>query len=293
VLVVHQWAELRRLHFTENVGVRELARRFGLHRKTVRRALQRADPPKYARPPAASKLDAFKDEVHRLLKDVDSTHASTCTRAIDLRPCSESLSMRGPPRERFARRHGLAPRSGRPPLAADSDGPAYRRARWPEAPTRSSVPAARLALREHWGRVKSMRRAITIVSCVLVSLALTANIALADACENASRPAPIGNQPTATGNWVWLPSLSLPFPVPAVWAFAVPGGPINDSGLYVTPGANGNFTNGAAFALLGMSANCDTSKESSRQSTNGIQNHCPEGHRLGRRTLLRLPASAV
>ena len=69
MLVVNQWAELRRLHFTENVGIRELARRFGLHRKTVRRALQRADPPKYARPPAASKLDPFKDEVHRLLKD--------------------------------------------------------------------------------------------------------------------------------------------------------------------------------------------------------------------------------
>lgn len=118
-----------------------------------------------------------------------------------------------------------------------------------------------------------MRRAMTIVSCVLVSLALTANIALADACENLSRPAPIGNQPTATGNWVWLPSLGIPG-LPAAWAFVVPGGPINE--FFDTPGANGNYTNGQAFALLGMSANCDTSKDTSRQSTNGIQSHaCP------------------
>lgn len=69
MLVVEQWAELRRLHFSENVGIRELARRFGLHRKTVRRALARAEPPKYSRARATSKLDPFKDEVHRLLKD--------------------------------------------------------------------------------------------------------------------------------------------------------------------------------------------------------------------------------
>jgi transposase len=69
VLVVEQWAELRRLHFSEGVGVRELARRFALHRRTVRRALASAEPPKYSRPRAPSKLDPFKDEVHRLLKD--------------------------------------------------------------------------------------------------------------------------------------------------------------------------------------------------------------------------------
>jgi transposase len=68
-LVVEQWAELRRLHFIDGVSVRELSRRFGLHRKTVRRAIASAEPPKYARPPAASKLDPFKDQVHRLLKD--------------------------------------------------------------------------------------------------------------------------------------------------------------------------------------------------------------------------------
>jgi transposase len=69
VLNVEQWAELRRLHVIDKVGIRELARRTGLHRKTIRRALRSADPPRYARPRRSSKLDDFKPEVHRLLKD--------------------------------------------------------------------------------------------------------------------------------------------------------------------------------------------------------------------------------
>ena len=69
MLVVEQWAELRRLHVIERVSIRELSRRTGLHRKTIRRAIASADPPKYGRPAAPSKLDPFKDEVHRLLKD--------------------------------------------------------------------------------------------------------------------------------------------------------------------------------------------------------------------------------
>jgi transposase len=68
-LVVEQWAELRRLHFIDGVSVRELSRRTGLHRKTVRRAIASAEPPKYSRPRTPSKLDPFKPEVHRLLKD--------------------------------------------------------------------------------------------------------------------------------------------------------------------------------------------------------------------------------
>jgi len=69
VLNVEQWAELRRLHVIERVGIRELARRFGVDRNTVRRAIRSADPPKYARAAAPSKLDPFKDEIHRMLKD--------------------------------------------------------------------------------------------------------------------------------------------------------------------------------------------------------------------------------
>jgi hypothetical protein len=69
VLNVEHWAEIRRLHFIDKVAIRELARRFGVQRKTIRRAIRSADPPRYSRPRRPSKLDPFTDEVHRLLKD--------------------------------------------------------------------------------------------------------------------------------------------------------------------------------------------------------------------------------
>lgn len=66
---VEQWAELRRLHFVQGVSIKELHRRTGLHRETIRKALRSAEPPRYERAPAPSKLDPFKDEIHRLLHD--------------------------------------------------------------------------------------------------------------------------------------------------------------------------------------------------------------------------------
>ena len=47
---VEQWAEVRRLHRVEGVSIREISRRTGLHRKTIRRALAAAEPPRYSRP---------------------------------------------------------------------------------------------------------------------------------------------------------------------------------------------------------------------------------------------------
>ncbi len=58
---VEQWAEIRRLRRVEGVSIREIGRRTGLHRKTIRRALAATEPPKYSRALAGSKLDPFKD----------------------------------------------------------------------------------------------------------------------------------------------------------------------------------------------------------------------------------------
>ena len=60
---VEQWAEIRRLHRVERLSIREISRRTGLHRKTVRRALAASSPPRYARTgsPAMSKVDPFKE----------------------------------------------------------------------------------------------------------------------------------------------------------------------------------------------------------------------------------------
>jgi transposase len=61
VVGVERWAEIRRMHRVERLSIREISRRTGLHRRTVRRALTGETPPKYSRAPAVSKLDPFKD----------------------------------------------------------------------------------------------------------------------------------------------------------------------------------------------------------------------------------------
>jgi transposase len=68
VLDVEGWAELRREHFVRGVSIKELARRTGMSRNTIRAALRSSGPPKYSRPAAGSKLDPFKGEIHRLLR---------------------------------------------------------------------------------------------------------------------------------------------------------------------------------------------------------------------------------
>lgn len=65
---VEQWAEIRRLYFVKRLSIKEIARRTGHGRNTIRRALRSAEAPRYRRPPRSSKLDPFRDEVHRLLR---------------------------------------------------------------------------------------------------------------------------------------------------------------------------------------------------------------------------------
>ncbi len=57
---VERWAEIRRMHRVGRLSIREISRRTGLHRRTVRRALSSDEPPRYRRPPATSKLDPFR-----------------------------------------------------------------------------------------------------------------------------------------------------------------------------------------------------------------------------------------
>ena len=118
-----------------------------------------------------------------------------------------------------------------------------------------------------------MRRVLIVFSAVLVSLALSAQIAFADSCANFSRAAaePTGPGPVIKGNWVWLPSLGDPN-LPAAWGFAPPGS--FDSTTFGFPGANGNYTNGQTASLLGMSANCPPGSNANRQTTHGVQSGC-------------------
>jgi transposase len=69
VVSVEQWAEVRRMRFVEGLAIREIRRRTGLHRETIRRGLSSSTPPGYSRAARGSKLDRFKDLVHELLRE--------------------------------------------------------------------------------------------------------------------------------------------------------------------------------------------------------------------------------
>jgi transposase len=68
VVSVQQWAEVRRMHFVEGLGIGEIRRRRGLHREAIRGALRSPTPPSYARAARGSKLDPFKEGIHALLR---------------------------------------------------------------------------------------------------------------------------------------------------------------------------------------------------------------------------------
>lgn len=70
MLNVERWAEIRRMKHVEGLSQREIRRRTGVHRDTIRRALAAPKPPSYGpRPKRASKLDPYRAEIERLLDD--------------------------------------------------------------------------------------------------------------------------------------------------------------------------------------------------------------------------------
>jgi hypothetical protein len=76
VVGVEQWAEVRRLFFVRGLPQREIHRRTGLHRDTIRNAINCEAPPRYERAPAGSKLDRFKPEIHRLSRPIRGCRGS-------------------------------------------------------------------------------------------------------------------------------------------------------------------------------------------------------------------------
>ena len=57
------------MHFVGGVSIRELRRRTGLGRNTIRRALRAEEPPRYQPAGRGSKLDPFRQEIRRLLRE--------------------------------------------------------------------------------------------------------------------------------------------------------------------------------------------------------------------------------
>jgi transposase len=69
VLKVEDWAEIRRLHRAEGVPIKEIARRLGIARNTVRTALSSDRPPKYERAVRGSVVDPYEAQIRALLAE--------------------------------------------------------------------------------------------------------------------------------------------------------------------------------------------------------------------------------
>ncbi|GLW25319.1 transposase [Microbispora amethystogenes] len=66
---MEDWAEIRRLHRAEGLAIRAIARRLGIARNTVRKALASHEPPRYVRAGKGSIVDAVEPRIRALLAE--------------------------------------------------------------------------------------------------------------------------------------------------------------------------------------------------------------------------------
>lgn len=77
------WAEIRRLHRSEHVPIKQIARELGIGRNTVRRALRGEDPPSHrVRGPRGSKIDPFVPQIRALLAEHPRMPASVIAERV-------------------------------------------------------------------------------------------------------------------------------------------------------------------------------------------------------------------
>ena len=69
VIDVDNWAEIRRLHRAEGMGIRAVARHLGIARNTVREALRSDAPPRYERARTGSAVDVVEPAILELLRE--------------------------------------------------------------------------------------------------------------------------------------------------------------------------------------------------------------------------------
>jgi transposase len=82
VLDVEDWAEIRRLHFAEGLGIKEIVRRTGIARNTVRSAVRSDAPPVFDRKPRPSAVDAVEAEIRELLAEFPRMPATVIAERI-------------------------------------------------------------------------------------------------------------------------------------------------------------------------------------------------------------------
>ncbi|WP_310279078.1 IS21 family transposase [Haloactinomyces albus] len=69
MLNVEDWAEIRRLHRAEGMAIRAIARRLGVSKNTVKKALGSHEPPRYERAGRGSVVDVVEPQIRALLAE--------------------------------------------------------------------------------------------------------------------------------------------------------------------------------------------------------------------------------
>jgi transposase len=82
VISVEDWAEIRRLHVSEKVSQAAIARRLGISRNTVAKALASQSPPKYRRAPKGSTVDRFEPAIRSMLAEFPDMPATVIAERI-------------------------------------------------------------------------------------------------------------------------------------------------------------------------------------------------------------------
>jgi transposase len=80
---VDDWAEIRRLHFAEKLGIKTIARRLGVSRNTVRSAVRSGGPPSYERARKGSLVDAYESRICELLKQTPTMPATVIAERLE------------------------------------------------------------------------------------------------------------------------------------------------------------------------------------------------------------------
>ena len=68
MITLDEWAEIRRLHRSEGLGIKAIARKLGVSKNTVRRALRAEGVPRYRRAPKGSIVDAAEAAIREQLR---------------------------------------------------------------------------------------------------------------------------------------------------------------------------------------------------------------------------------
>jgi transposase len=127
------WAQVRALA-ADGVSQREIARRLGIGRNTVRRMVEASEPPRYSRAPAGSMLDPLEGVMRRLLEDWPQIRAPRVAEILrEDHGYAGSVDL---VRKRLAR---LRPRPARPAQRTGYRPGQVLQLDWAEMPTRPRI----------------------------------------------------------------------------------------------------------------------------------------------------------